>query len=140
MRTKYVVGVLLMVFTISTFFSSCEKDEFDDGIEMRMRNLDNGNDSLWILAGETSLSITSSNNFNVWKGQIADVGSVRNLGKVTSIPTSGWANEVAVKPGHGYVVSSDFCDEYARVYVKDWIEGTSGGILGAVIVYQDHWK
>ena len=131
--------MLLIALCTGTFLTSCGKDEFDEGIEMRMRNRDNGNDVLQLLGGRT-LSITSSNNFTVWSGAIADVGSVRHLGKITSVPTSGWAYEVAVRPGHGYVVGSEYSNEFARIYVKDWIEGTDGGILGAVIVYQDHWK
>ena len=82
------------------------------------------------------------------KGDIACVGSVSGLGKIKNIPSSGWAEEMAVHPGQGYVVrhkydggngGKKFC-KYARVYVEDWIEGTSGGIIGAVIRYEDNWK
>lgn len=143
MRIKYWIGVLVMVLCTSTILTSCEKDDFDEGIEMRMRNYGNGYDILWLLALPSdygiNLEITNSNNFKTG-GAIADVGSVRNLGKIKSVPTSGWTSTIAVKPGHGYVVCRYDSYEYARVYVKDWIEGTSGGILGAVIVYQDHWK
>ena len=141
MRIKYWISVLVMVLCTSTILTSCEKDDFDEGIEMRMRNRDNGDDRIWLLANPsdwgTYLEITSSNNFKTG-GAIADVGSVRNLGKIKSVPTSGWTSTIAVRPGHGYVVSRE--DKYARVYVKEWIEGTSGGILGAVILYQDNWK
>lgn len=129
-----------MTFAIGATLSSCEKDEINEGIEMKMRNRDNGNDYLHLLCGETSLHITSSNNFSVWYGEITDIGKVRNLEKIKNTPTSGWAKEVAVEPGHGYVIRSTYCERFARLYVEEYIEGVSGGILGAVIIYQDNWK
>lgn len=84
---------------------------------------------------------------------IASVGNVTGLGRINTIPETGWASEVAVHPGNGYVIRckwdgeiysgtglyAHFC-RYARVYVEDWIESTSGGIIGAVIRYEDNWK
>ena len=85
--------------------------------------------------------ITSSNNFSCalygnWK--FASVGKVNGLGNVTKIPASGWANQVAIVPGHGYVGASSYegRTDYVRIYVIDWIISTSGGIIGAEIKYQ----
>lgn len=103
------------------------------------------------------LAITSSNNFYLSGSRcdcdIVCVGSVGGLGRINNIPSSGWTNQVAVQPGQGYIIRSKNPNgnnganyynqwyKYARVYVVDWIEGaSSGGILGAIIRYQDNWK
>ena len=100
---------------------------------------------------EVALGINEGNNFYVstWQSEcsITCVGSVSNLGRINRIPESGWASMVSVKPGNGYIIRhknnddnlKTFC-RYARVYVEDWIESTDGGIIGAVIRYQDNWK
>ena len=100
---------------------------------------------------DVDLGINEGNNFYVftWYSScsITCVGSVSNLGRINRIPESGWADMVSVKPGNGYIIRhknrndnlKTFC-RYARVYVEDWIEGTNGGIIGAVIRYQDNWK
>ena len=103
------------------------------------------------------LTINNSNNFDP-RGSYSDVdvvcvGEVSGLSKITEIPTSGWVKQVAVQPGQGYIIRSKNCTsinenvtynktfcKYACVYVVDWIEGTSGGIIGAVIRYEDNWK
>jgi hypothetical protein len=153
-------------------FSSCSKiddeESYEGGIEIRMRNANNGNDVLDLLAISTphtspftfayaQLSITSSNNFALRAGggttsSIVCVGNVKDLGKITDIPNSGWTNsDIAVKPGYGYIIKHRYYEEfyegyvidtcyYARIYVVDWIVSTSGGILGATIRYQDNWK
>ena len=168
---KYLLGTMLMAMALGMTFSSCEKEENDStGIQMRMRNSDNGGDDISLMQVDSvycwydywagfylKLLISESNNFVVGApifdrfttdGDIACVGSVSGLGKIKKIPSSGWAGTVSVQPGQGYVVrhkndgkngTKKFC-KYARVYVEDWIEGTSGGIIGAVIRYEDNWK
>lgn len=101
----------------------------------------------------TYLIMSSTNNFEVGgRTEIVSVGQVAGLGKVNSIPTLGWSEKTAVVPGCGYVVryQRDFSDSssysprkmvrYARVYVVDYRTGLSGGIIGAVIKYQENWK
>lgn len=171
MKKIHLFGMLLMALAMSMAFTSCEKDDGSTGIEMRMRNGNNGGDELRLLIvpelreneihindGYTHLGITSSNNFKVvglydWaESEIVCVGNVSGLSRINNIPNSGWTQQAAVQPGQGYIIrrkkSSDemyefyysqFCT-YARVYVEDWIEGTSGGIIGAVIRYQDDWQ
>ena len=179
MKIKYWLGILLIALGMGSTFTSCEKDDGSTGIEMRMRNSDNGGDRVdllnvseafyvapYVIYGQqyggywensyVGLSISSSNNFYVY-GERCDcdivcIGNVNGLSRINSIPNSGWASKVAVQPGKGYIIRSknptgnygnsyynQFC-KYARVYVVDWIEGTSGGILGATIRYQDDWK
>ena len=139
-----------------------------------MRNESNGSDKLTLLIVDSTyadsyksgytkyiswhtsyivLGISSSNNFYMGNyyanGEIVCVGSVKKLGQIKDIPSSGWTNSnVSVKPGYGYIIRSKNDDprsykhycHYARIYVVSWIEGTSGGILGATIRYQDDWK
>jgi len=170
MKMKYLLGTMLMAMAWGMTFSSCEKENDSTGIEMRMRNEDNGDDRLTLLKVDDAcydeldheyeyscvrLKISNSNNFYLSgrysERDIVCVGNVNGLSKIKKIPTSGWAQEVAVQPGQGYIIRSKngassnqlqyktFC-KYARVYVEDWIEGTSGGIIGAVIRYEDNWK
>ena len=101
------------------------------------------------------LEIDKVNNFRVrrtyWGDvDIVSVGQVSGLGKVNSIPTAGWSDKTAVIPKCGYIIrhqqklGENYTPrkivQYARVYVVDYIEGVSGGIIGAVIKYQGDWK
>lgn len=68
----------------------------------------------------------------------ASLGAVKGLGNVAHIPTTGWATQVAVVLGSGYVAYSQ--DKYYRIYVKDYVISTSGGIIGAEVKYQEPFK
>lgn len=130
----------------------------DTGIELNMSN--SGSDYIYFYTnfidnggytnpGEVRLNISSSNNFilhgnvNYYLNyDIARVGTVAGMSAITSIPTSGWVGQIAVNPGTGYVIrykGQGFGYIYARLYVKDWIVSTDGGIIGATVVYQDKW-
>lgn len=109
--------------------------------------------------GSADLGIDAYNNFYLRQNSyyttlgspkanatIASIGSVRGLSKIKQIPQSGWTDRLAVNPGNGYVIkfegsceSGTFC-HYARVYVEEWIESTSGGIIGAIVRYEGNWK
>jgi len=74
--------------------------------------------------------------------EFVTIGKVNGLGKITSIPQSGWAEHVAVMPGYGYVGREDGGVyvgnyNYVRIYVVDYIlaAGTDG-IIGADVKYQ----
>ncbi len=133
-----------MAMVIGIGFTSCEKDDGSEGIELRMRNSDNGRDRIQLFNNRYCwLWMTSSNNFYISEiGEISCVGSVNSLGRIKKIPESGWVNEISVNPRKGYIIRLEFDGviNYARVYVEDWIESTGGGIIGAVIRYQDNWK
>lgn len=129
------------------------------GIELNMSN--SGSDKISFETSYISISghidiayihltISSSNNFDLYSNisssymeyDIASIGSVTSLSTITNIPTSGWVKQIAVNPGTGYVIrykGQGFEYTYARLYVKDWIVSTSGGIIGATVVYQDKW-
>ena len=80
--------------------------------------------------------------------EIVSVGSVKGLSSITKVPDTGWSYETAAIPGYGYVVrqSSRQWDaslnkyvyeyKYVRLYVIDYMESTSGGIMGCTIKYQ----
>ena len=149
------MAILLCVLSLSTL-SSCTKDNGgggndNTGIEFRM--ISNGHGMNEVYFGEYDsgsyyysirLWIDSSNNFIVDCGDIASVGSVNNLSRIKNIPETGWVDEIAVHPGYGYVIrykeNSNASYQYARIYVEEWIESTSGGIIGAVLWYEDNWK
>ncbi len=83
---------------------------------------------------------------NLFGGEVADLGEVNGLGSVTSVPSSGWTNSLAVQPGHGYVcryrhaydypAATELPYQYARFYVENYIESTTGAVIGAKVKYQ----
>ncbi len=103
----------------------------------------------------TGLSINDANNFvagyiiyaeDSYNDGIVCVGKVSGIGSIKKVPQSGWSRTCAVQPGYGYVLrslekkSGQFGDyRYVRIYVVDYMEGTSGGIIGATIKYQAPW-
>ncbi|MBQ7211130.1 MAG: DUF5036 family protein, partial [Muribaculaceae bacterium] len=141
---------ILLLVTVGVFaLPSCGSDEPDpdngskidptkpvadpDGtITLSMRDYNNGCtyilDRLYI------------KNENFRGADIASVGSVTGLGNVSTIPTTGWTDEVAVVPGNGYVAYLDNRDMFVRIYVIDYISSTSGGIMGADVKYQYPFK
>lgn len=159
-KTKRIKALIIAVLAAMTFITitSCTKDNDSSdngnndntGIEFRMRNDANGGNYIYFCDDYCYLCMSSSNNFCVRIGghceiDIASVGSVSNLSKIKNIPESGWVDEIAVHPGYGYVIRYKKIDDntsykYARIYVEKWTESTSGGIIGAVIWYEDNWK
>lgn len=97
--------------------------------------------------GNTYIYIGDDYNFKHDEGygcQFVSLGTVKGLGNVSYIPTSGWASSVAVKNGSGYVACrrnyySDNYDFY-RIFVEDELVGTSGGIIGYEVKYQTPFK
>lgn len=136
-------------------FVACEKDntttnsnnrdtgitDDDIGIEVNISN--DGQERIFF--PQFYLTISSSNNFCFGNTccdiSIARFGSVSGISAITSIPSSGWVGKIAVNPGTGYVIRyGDYGYTYIRLYVKNWIVSTSGGIIGATVVYQDNWR
>lgn len=68
---------------------------------------------------------------------IASIGAVAGLGNITAIPLTGWAQEMAVNPGKGYVQYNERTGKFYRMYVTEWMTlALEGGICGAVVKYQ----
>lgn len=75
--------------------------------------------------------------------EIVSLGKVNGLGGIKNIPKSGWGNKAAVIPGYGYIVrgmeSNEYIRHYARIYVVDYMESTTGGVIGAIVKIQCPW-
>lgn len=153
-RLRTFMTLCLVAMTLGVVMTSCEKEEPNGSITVKMRNKDNGNTKIEFSA--SSVCINEANNFQVdgdrgfgYNGQefkeeieIASVGKVNGLGSITTIPKSGWTDEASVFVGHGYVVRwrrsySDIYTDYSygRIFVHDEIVSTGGGIIGYTVSY-----
>ncbi|MBQ9524100.1 MAG: hypothetical protein IJR69_03160 [Bacteroidaceae bacterium] len=95
-----------------------------------------------------NFAMSSSNNFVLVRGNgnpsIITVGKKKGLSDIREVPATGagWSDEVAVIPGYGYVCkatggwTSEKGPCIVRIYVVDYIESITGGIIGAIIKYQ----
>ncbi len=102
--------------------------------------------------GTITLSMRNSNNGKTYLDQIyikddnfagayfANIGDVRGLGNVSYIPKSGWAKQLSVVPGDGYVAYDVYDDVFYRIFVTEHIVATDGGIIGANVKYQRPFK
>ena len=153
MKKTRLLTVLFMAMAIGMGCTSCEKEDDNTGIEVNLRNANNGGGMVTVLSWEflggtwvgTELEIDKSDNFYVYQNDaaIVSVGQVSGLSKVTNIPSSGWSPQSRVKEGNGYVIrgkAKDGTYRYARVYVIDLMTGaSSGGVIGATIRYEPDW-
>lgn len=147
---------LLMIALLTACMMGCSKDDPEDTgkidadknvadpegtVTLSMRN-----DHDTTLDG---FGIGSDNNFDSTVDGMyffVDLGTVKGLGNVTIIPTSGWARSVKVIPGHGYVAAKleyhgigyDYDNpKFYRIYVEDYIgEAITNGVIGFNIKYQ----
>lgn len=136
----------------------------DGTITLNMRNDSNGGTCLGLYLPDGTLMgwirIDAGNNFHQPSSTLIDgythyaeyyskVDFVKVdancLGDVTTIPSSGWAPNVAVAPGDGYVVraigrnntSLEGKTMYCRMYVTSWTTAAgTNGIIGAEVKYQ----
>jgi hypothetical protein len=139
---------MIVVAMLSIGFTSCGDDDENENpnneqpvnpgttvndpegtISLSMRNADNG---------KTYLDNIYISNENFRGAYFASVGAVKGLGNVSTIPTTGWAEQMSVIAGNGYVAYNN--DKYYRIYVVDDIVATTGGIIGADIKYQKPFK
>lgn len=92
-----------------------------------------------IREGATGIgSIYIGNDYNFDGGYFISLGTVKGLGNVSYIPTTGWASNVSVRSGNGYVAYS--YGTFYRIYVEKEIVGTTGGIIGYDVKYQAPFK
>lgn len=58
-----------------------------------------------------------------YHAQFVSVGTINSIGNITSLPSTGWAESVAVVPGTGYIVKelegTYFNGTYSRIYVVE---------------------
>ena len=150
-KKSFLLSLLttMLVAMLSLGFASCGDDEEDNTnpnngqpvnpgttvndpegtISLSMRNADNG---------KTKLDDIYIKNENFVGASFVSVGAVKGLGNVSTIPTAGWADQVSVIAGNGYVAYSN--DQFYRIYVVGDIVATTGGIIGADIKYQEPFK
>ena len=111
----------------------------DGTITLSMRDYDSGDTRILDYLGIRNENFTSYYYDYYDDGvKIATVGAVTGLGNVSKIPTTGWADAVAVIPGNGYVAYIK--GTFVRIYVVDFITNTAGGIIGAEVKYQYPFK
>lgn len=120
---KLQISLLSIFFltAMSFLFQSCEgngpSSNTDTGvITLKVRNTDNGSTSIPVGMINEDVYMSSGNNFFVDNSysSICDAGR-KSLGAVRSVPELGWAEEVAVMPGHTYVVK-------VRYHIEELIE------------------
>lgn len=78
------------------------------------------------------------NDYNFDGGYFISLGTVKGLGNVSYIPTTGWADMVSVRNNNGYVAYSN--GSFYRIFVEKEIVGTTGGIIGYDVKYQAPFK
>ena len=146
MQTLMVLGLLFAV--------SCSKDDDPSDpntsvpdpqgtVLVSMRNANNGSTQVTPDGCDNSFRIGNDDNFEgVYSGryQFVTIGPMKGLGNVTQIPSSGWAAKVAVRPGYGYVAQCQSSKTCVRIYVENYIESVSGGVIGADVKYQSPFE
>lgn len=103
MNTQKLLKSLLLAFCILNLVS-CGNDDailFPEGTSsLRMMNEDNGKN----LLGNSDVYITNSGNFHSSQSPIFDMGRKEGISDIEMPDFVNMAPEVAVEPGHGYVV------------------------------------
>lgn len=85
-----------------------------------------------------SSSMYIGNDYNFTNGNFVSLGTVKGLGNVSYIPTTGWASNVAVRKNTGYVAYAN--GEFYRIFAENEIAGTTGGVIGYDVKYQAPFK
>lgn len=150
---KSLLSLLTFVLTafLSASFVSCAKDDDnydeDGNIKPDVEVSDpEGTIQLYMMSGDIEHATKLDDNFyigsdnNFYGRYCVSFGKVNGLGNVSYIPTTGWAENVAVIPGNGYVFCNKYDYSFYRVYVTNIITDVNGGVLGAEIKYQTPFK
>lgn len=148
------IKLLERVFTfllLAVAFAACSSDDDSTDGDGNIKPNVNVNDPVGTVSlsmmkgpsireGATGIgSIYIGNDYNFDGGYFISLGTVKGLGNVSYIPTTGWASKVSVRSGNGYVA----CDPYGffyRIFVEKEIVGTTGGIIGYDVKYQAPFK
>ncbi len=145
---------LFLLAAVTFLFPGCQGNDPDDDLagvitlKMRNGNYRSGSATNLSVVWGAYLYIDEDNNFSVHTdgnfaqgygtGDIVDMGK-KKLSQITTLPSSGWIGKVAVQKKHGYIFRSKEPDAseytYVKLYVVDFITGTSGGIIGAEVQY-----
>ena len=149
------IKLLERVFTfllLAVAFAACSSDDDSTDGDGNIKPDVNVNDpagtvSLSMMKGpstsEGATRISGSyiyigNDYNFDGGSFISLGTVKGLGNVSYIPTTGWADKVSVRNNNGYVAYSN--GTFYRIFVEKEIVGTTGGIIGYDVKYQAPFK
>lgn len=149
------IKLLERVFTfllLAVAFAACSSDDDSTNGDGNIKPDVNVNDpvgtvSLSMMKGHDlnegatyigSSSIHIGNDYNFNGGYFISLGTVKGLGNVSYIPTTGWADMVSVRCDNGYVAYSN--GDFYRIFVEKEIVGTTGGIIGYDVKYQAPFK
>lgn len=147
------IKLLERVFTfllLAVAFAACSSDDDSTDGDGNIKPNVNVNDPVGTVSlsmmkgpsireGATGIgSIYIGDDYNFDGGYFISLGTVKGLGNVSYIPTTGWASKVSVRSGNGYVA----CDHGSlyRIFVEKEIVGTTGGIIGYDVKYQAPFK
>ena len=149
------IKLLERIFTfllLAVVFAACSSDDDSTDGDGNIKPDVNVNDP----AGTVSLSMMKGssisegatriggsyiyigNDYNFDGGYFISLGTVKGLGNVSYIPTTGWADMVSVRNNNGYVAYSN--GSFYRIFVEKEIAGTTGGIIGYDVKYQAPFK
>ena len=148
------IKLLERVFTfllLAVAFAACSSDDDSTDGDGNIKPNVNVNDPVGTVSlsmmkgpsireGATGIgSIYIGDDYNFDGGYFISLGTVKGLGNVSYIPTTGWASKVSVRSGNGYVACYPYGFFY-RIFVEKEIVGTTGGIIGYDVKYQAPFK
>lgn len=151
-KTMKLLGRVFTFLLLAVTFAACSSDDDSTDGDGNIKPDVNVNDpvgtvSLSMMKGHDlnegatyigNSSIHIGNDYNLNGGYFISLGTVKGLGNVSYIPTTGWADMVSVRSGNGYVAYS--YGTFYRIYVEKEIVGTTGGIIGYDVKYQAPFK
>ena len=149
-KTMKLLGRVFTFLLLAITFVACSSDNDSIDGDGNIKPDVNVNDpagtvSLSMMKGRTIYdgatgigSIYIGDDYNFDGGAFISLGTVKGLGNVSYIPTTGWANKVSVRCDNGYVAYSD--GDFYRIFVEKEIVGTTGGIIGYDVKYQAPFK
>lgn len=151
-KTMKLLGRVFTFLLLAVTFAACSSDDDSTDGDGNIKPDVNVNDPVGTVSlsmmkghdlnegatyiGNSSIHIGNDYNFN--GGYFISLGTVKGLGNVSYIPTTGWADMVSVRSGNGYVAYS--YGTFYRIYVEKEIVGTTGGIIGYDVKYQAPFK
>lgn len=77
--------------------------------------------------------------------KLVDMGPMKNLSNISTIPSNGWESSVSAIVGHGYILKvtshykqNDPHTSYTRFYIIEYLN--YGDVSGYKISYQESWN
>ena len=150
-KTMKLLGRVFTFLLLAITFVACSSDDASTDGDGNIKPDVNVNDPAGTVSlsmmkgpsirdGATGIgSIYIGDDYNFDGGYFISLGTVKGLGNVSYIPTTGWASKVSVRSGNGYVAYDPYRGFY-RIFVEKEIVGTTGGIIGYDVKYQAPFK